>query len=91
MLVAPHVATMADDGKQRCSVCGADITGLRSLERPGVATVQRLTCFDSDECADRLMVVRDAWRALALLALAPRRSKAKIQAAIDRLFSLGEE
>ncbi len=75
---------------QRCEVCGADITGHKSIEHYGRPAVQRTTCYLPEDCADRLMVVRDAWKALAAHALASRRNKAKIRAAVETLKRLGE-
>lgn len=80
---------MALDGP-RCEVCGADLTGLLSLEDHGVLPVQRVTCYSPDECAERLAIVRIAWRTLAIHGCAKRRNWKKIEAALKDLERMGE-
>ena len=45
-----------------CEVCGADITGMLSIDEDHI---QRETCYYPEDCVDQLLVVVSAWKLLA--------------------------
>jgi hypothetical protein len=78
-------------GAIRCFVCNADITGLLSIptRRSGETEPrQRSTCYEPEECAERLRVTRDAWKVLAY-ALRSKNKKRRAEA-VEQLRKLGE-